>query len=159
MTLLRTHRFSLRLLTASDAQLGPRSDILVEGKSTGKAVSGAVFEAAYSWNGRYLLFITDDIPNEETLHIYLLDSDLNVRDWARLGAMYSTGHLSALEPEQPNVVHFRFFGDTVWTISLLPAPVFHLPLIADPRGVRRPLRLTREFALSGNPRPEPRNHG
>jgi hypothetical protein len=155
MTLIREATLSLRPL-APGAQGIVRSDILRDGHATGKHVEGAYLEAAFRWNKQILLLATDDIPNEETLRIYLLDGELNVLDWARLGAMYSTGHLSALEAVQPDVLRFRFIGETTWAITLLPAPVFRLPVISDPRGVRRPLRLYRAFELDGKPRPAPR---
>jgi hypothetical protein len=153
MTLIRNATLSLRPL-APTAQGIVRSEILLDGQSTGKLIEGAYLEAAFRWNGRLLLLASDDIPNEETLRIYLLDGELNVLDWARLGAMYSTGHLSALEAVQPDVLRFRFIGATAWTITLLPAPVFRLPVMYDPRGVRRPLRLYRAFELDGKPQPE-----
>lgn len=155
MTLIRDATLSLQPL-APTAQGIVRSEILLDGHATGKLIEGACLEAAFRWNGRLLLLATDDIPNEETLRIYLFDGDLNVLDWARLGAMYSTGHLSALEAVQPDVLRFRFIGGTPWTITLLPAPVFRLPVISDPRGVRRPLRFYRAFELDGKPQPAPR---
>jgi len=155
MTLIRDATLSL-LPLAPNAQGIVRSEILLDGQSTGKLIEGAYLEAAFRWNGRLLLLATDNIPNEETLRIYLLDGELNMLDWARLGAMYSTGHLSALEAVQPDILRFRFIGETAWTIRLLPAPVFRLPVMYDPRGVRRPLRLWRAFELDGKPQPAPR---
>lgn len=155
MTLIRDSTLSLQPLAPSEEGIG-QSQILLDGQATGKVIEGAYLEAAFRWNDRILLLATDDVPNEETLRIYLLDGELNVLDWARLGAMYSTGHVSALEAVQPDMLRFRFFGDTVWTITLLPAPVFRLPLLSDPRGVRRPLRLRRAFELDGKPQAESR---
>lgn len=45
----------------------PQSEIIIDGKPTGKIVGGAVLEAALEWNEFVLLLFTDDIPHEETL--------------------------------------------------------------------------------------------
>jgi hypothetical protein len=44
----------------------PTSEILISGKATGKTVHGPILEVAVSCNDCYLLFMTDDVPNEES---------------------------------------------------------------------------------------------
>lgn len=154
MTVANTSTISTRLLKQASDDAIPSSEITFKGAATGKFLAGAFLEAAFSWNELFLVFLTDDIPNEETLRIYLLDQALNVIDWARLGAMYSTGHLSGLETMQPDAIRFRFFGDTDWMLRLLPAPSFALPIVSDPPGVKRPYSFSRRFHLTGTPRPD-----
>lgn len=72
-----------------------------------------MFEAALRWNDYVLLFLTDDVPFEETLNIYLLDKDLNVIDLARMYFMYATGIFSDLDLSEPDTVRFRFFEGMV----------------------------------------------
>lgn len=127
--------------------------MVVAGTPTGKVLTGAILEAAVEWNGFFLAFLTDDIPHEDTLRIYLFDSRLDVRDSATLGAMYSTGSFTGLELLPPNTVQFRFIGDTTWILELLPRDSFALPFFSDPKGVRRPLKLLRRFRLCGAPLP------
>ncbi len=101
----------------------------------------------------YLAFLTDDIPQEDTLRIYLFDSQLTLIDSATLGAMYSTGSFTALQLSPPNHVRFQFIGDIVWTLELLGREVFSLPFGADPTGVSRPFKLHKRFRIFGEPKP------
>lgn len=133
----------------------PRSELILYGETTGKIVEGAVLEAAICWRGHFLIFLTDDIINEDTLRIYLLDPKLDMVDAARLGAMYSTGAFSNLQLVEPNILRFEFFGDTTWTLELLDDQSFSMPMVSDPKGVTRPFRLSHRFKLHGDPIPSP----
>ncbi len=142
-------------IEASSADEVPTSEILLNEEASGKFVSGAVLEAAVWWNGFYLLFMTDDIPFEESLRILLLDAELNILDSAFVGGPYSSGSFSSLDLIEPNSVHFRFIGDTVWSVELFPHPVIRLPLLAsEPVGVYRSLGFRRHFVVHGNPQPQ-----
>lgn len=156
MNLLTSSQFSLKLARPFTDQNMPQSEIFVNGESTGKLIAGAILEAAVEWRDYYLVFITDDIPNEESLRIYLFDSSLNLVDSATLGAMYSTGSFGQLKLLQPNVLRFEFFGDTTWEVELLDRQELALPLVTDPKGVRRPLSFHRRFRIHGHPKPESR---
>ncbi|WP_338758614.1 hypothetical protein [Massilia sp. METH4] len=156
MTMRGTSEISTHPLPEASDDTTPFSEICLNGARTGKLVEGAFLEAAFTCNDVFLIFLTDGIPHEETLRIYLLDRAANILDWARLGAMYSTGHLSGLQPIQPDTVRFRFFGDTDWVLTVLPAQVFAWPVLFDPPGVKRPFGFTRRFHLTGKPRPEAR---
>jgi hypothetical protein len=132
----------------------PTSEVLVNGTSTGKLISGAVLEVAVQWEDSYLLFMTDDVPFEEMLGIHLLDNKLNLLDSALIGGPYSTGSFSSLELSEPDTVCFRFIGDRTWTVELLSRPRFRMPFISEPPGVKRALSLSRHFIVRGNPRPQ-----
>ena len=132
----------------------PRSHLLVDGQPSGVTLDGAVLEAAVQWGDHHLLFITDDVPYEEFLCIVLLGADLQTVDAAELGAAYSTGSFSGLALHPPDTVSFRFIGDTTWTVRLLHANQFRLPLVSEPRGVSRRLGFTRRFVVDGDPQPE-----
>lgn len=106
---------------------------------------------ALRWNGYVLLFLTDDVPFEDTLNIYLLDANLNIVDLARMFFIYATGIFSDLDLTQPDTVRFCFFGGTVWTLKLSPEKKFTLPVISDPTGVHRPFSFFRMFQLHGRP--------
>lgn len=101
-----------------------------------------------------LIFLTDDIPYEETLSIYLLDGELNYLDSATLGGMYSTGFFSLQVMSAPNVVQFRFIGDIEWSVELLREPEFRLPFISEPIGVSRKFGFSRHFKIQGKSIPE-----
>lgn len=154
MKLLSDPGYAIRALTPPTPDSTPTSEIIVTGVPTGKIIEGAVFEAALRWNEYVLLFLTDDVPFEDTLNIYLLDTDLNIVDSAHMFFMYSTGIFSDLDLTQPDTVRFCFFGGIVWTLQLFPKKTFTLPMISDPTGVNRPFTFFRMFQIYGRPLPE-----
>ncbi len=154
----------MQILSSTDVSLAripnrpdgaePVSEILRNGQATGRQVAGAVLEAAAQWQSFMLLFTTDDTPFEELLHIHLLDAQLNLLDSATVGGMYSTGSFSLLDAAEPDTVRFRFIGGTDWSVQVLPAPGFRVPLLSEPTGVSRPLGFSRHFVVRGQPQPE-----
>jgi len=147
MKLFNVPDYSIRTVTPSTSDMAPTSEIIAGGVPTGKIVDGAIFEAALKWNDYLLLFLTDDVPFEEGLNIYLLDARLDIVDSAQMCFMYSTGIFSDLDLTQPDTVRFRFFGGVVWTLKLFPQKKFALPIISDPIGVSRPFTFFRRFRI------------
>lgn len=144
----------LSTVRISDRESSARSRVFFSGNATDTLVDGAVLETAIYWANNFLLFMTDDVPAEDILSIHLLDDRLTIVDSAWVGGPYSTGSFELLNLREPNLVEFRFSGDTTWTIELLSKPVFRLPFFSDPPGVMRPVRLSRRFLVHGNPRPQ-----
>jgi hypothetical protein len=91
MRILSASEFSLRLLGSSFSEEMPQSEVLSLGQPTGAIIEGAVLETAIRWNDFVLAFVTDNIPNQEALHIYLFDVGLRVIDSAWLGSIYAWG--------------------------------------------------------------------
>lgn len=154
MKLLPISDYAIRVVIPSTSDTTPMSEIMVAGTPTGKLVAGAVFEAALKWKEYVLVFLTDDVPFEETLNIYLLDAHFNVVDSAEMYYMYSTGIFSDLDLAQPDTVRFGFFGGITWTLKLFAEKRFVLPIISDPTGVHKPFRFFRMFQIYGKPLPE-----
>jgi hypothetical protein len=142
------------MLTPLTSDMAPTSEIIAGGVPTGKVVDGAIFEAALRWNEYVLLFLTDDVPFEDGLNIYLLDANLDIVDSAHMFFIYSTGIFSDLDLTQSDTVRFCFFGGIVWTLKLFHKKTFALPIISDPRGVSRPFTFFRRFRIYGRPLPE-----
>ncbi len=157
MRLIPFAPISLQLTTALSADALPRSEIWMEGTPTGQAITGAVLETALKWHDFLLLLVTDDILHEDTLRIYLLDSQLHIVDWATIGAMYATGALSQLDLSAEDEIRFRYMGDTVWMLTLFPSKRLASSMFPAPRGVRRPWTLFRHFNLTGRPSRERSN--
>ena len=154
MSIRRATELTIRRVDAGGELDIPTSEVLIDGVPRGTLVSGAVLEAALAFGDRYLLFMTNDIPFEETLSIHLLDWRLYLLDSAFLGAPYSTGSFSNLDIAGPSTVRFRFIGDTTWSVEVLPRPVFRMPFVPEARGVRRRFGFARHFIVRGNPRRE-----
>lgn len=154
MKILQDSELSIAPQKEGNGDKLPRSEVFYEGRATGVSIPGVTLECAVAWNKAYVLFTTDDIPQEDTLHICLLAENLALLDYVNLGSIYSTGHLSGLKVEEPDKIHFRFIGGVAWTIRLSSTPAFHFPILADPKGVSRPLRLSTYLHLTAAPRPE-----
>jgi hypothetical protein len=128
-----------------------RSEIMLNAKATGQQVDGVLLEAAVECGGRYLLFLTDDVPAEDQLSIHLVDAHGRLLDSARIGGMYTTGSFSGLRLCDRDAVEFRFIGDTDWRIEVFDAPRLQVSFVQEPRGVARPWGLRRWFRVAGNP--------
>ncbi len=154
MRLLSTSEFAAQLASPyTDAGLAS-SELLLDGKPTGLIVTGAVLEAALEWHGCRVAFLTDDIPFEDMLRIYMFDANMTLLDTAVLGAMYSTGTFSELSLLPPNALTFRFFGGNVWRMVLLAEREFSIPFLSDPSGVSRKFKFFRHFRIERRPQPE-----
>lgn len=154
MKLLSTSEFAARLASPYTDTAPASSELLLNGKPTGLIVTGAVLEAALEWQGCRIAFLTDDIPFEDMLRIYMFDANMALVDAAVLGAMYSTGTFAELSLQPPNALTFRFFGATVWRVVLLAEREFALPFLSDPSGVSRKFKFFRHFRIEGRPQPE-----
>lgn len=154
MKLIPAAEYSIRVVTPPTPELTPQSEIMVAGVPTGKVIAGAILRAALRWHQFVLLFLTDDVPFEDTLRMYLLDQDLAVVDSARMGAMYSTGIFSALDLTEPDTVRFQFFDGVLWTLTLLSEKEFAIPIISEPTSVSRPFKFFRRIRLAGKPLPK-----
>ncbi|MET0267866.1 MAG: hypothetical protein ABW202_19910 [Duganella sp.] len=154
MKLTPAFNHTLCTVTPATAEQRSSSELLISDTPTGKLLEGVILEAALLWRGHLLLFITDDVPFEEGLHIYLLDQELNTLDSAYMVAPYSTGVFSNLVLEQENKVCFRFFEGIGYTLSLLPKESFALPFFSDPTSVWRSFKWKRWFRLDAQPAPD-----
>ena len=100
----------------------PRSEIVFDGHKSGQSVEGLVLEAAFAVKAGFLLFVTDDVPFEEGLHLHLVSHDGKLLDTIFLGAVYATGSLRNLIRQAPDLFRFSFFEDQplqlrVWDVS------------------------------------------
>ena len=145
---MNTAAISLQPLVSDRADAVPVAEIWLAGATTAKLIGGAVLEAAFHCEHGYLLFVTDDIPFEDTLSIYLMDQDFQVLDSVNIGVAYSTGNFHLLREPSAREVQFSFIGGCNWRLTLLATPEFCLPLFNEPAGVRRKPSFKRWFKLS-----------
>jgi len=137
-------RFSVR--PAPDVDQERTSSLLRDGQPTGTVVPGCVLEAQYEIGSRALLFVTHDIPYEETLEILLLDAAGGIVDRASLSRSYVTGSFVAGEIIDDTSVTFRFFGGPERTVRVLANRELRLPF-SEPPGTHRPRGLFRWFRI------------
>lgn len=103
----------------------------------GGPVPGCVLEAAVQCPAGWLLFLTDDVPFEESLSIHLLGAHGQRLDSARIGVPYATDMFSGLRLLPPGAVQFRFLADAPWTLRLHARPVWRMPVWPRVAGVSR----------------------
>jgi hypothetical protein len=101
----------------------PRSELLWEGERTAVRVDGVTLEHQVQLPAGHLLFLTEDSPFEEGLHIYLLGHDRKIVDGLELAAPYASGLLRDVRSEPDGAVSFCFFGDDRWRIAVNDAPL------------------------------------
>ena len=123
----------------------PRSELLWDGQPTAVRVDGVTLEQQVQLDGGYLLFLTEDSPFEEGLHIYLLDRDRRIVDGLELARPYASGILRDVMPEGEGAVSFSFFGADRWRLDVHERP---LGLFAG--RVSAPAK--RKSGLEGRPR-------
>lgn len=148
MKLAHALGYSIRALTESTSDEVPLCEVILAGEGTGKVLQGAVFETALRWHDYTLLFVTDNVPFEDTLNIYLLDRHLNVADYARMYFIYATGIFSDIDLEEDDTVRFDFLGEKRWVLKLFSKKKFFIPVLSDTFGVHRPFSFFRRFQLS-----------
>jgi len=132
--------FSVRRLEGDS----PKSDLLWRDNAVGVRVDGVSLEKQLRLAPGYLLFLTEDSPFEEGLHIYLLDDDKSVVDALELSAPYASGILKDAVVEGDASVSFSYFGDDRWRLDVDATPK-RLPLLSP---VKRKSGLKGKPALS-----------
>lgn len=94
--------------------------IMLRHSRTNKVIEtvGAVLEAQFMDGDNHLLFISEGIPYEESLHILLISSDLIIKDFIELSAAYTPGMLRNIRIVQPNKIQFSFFNpEETWVLE------------------------------------------
>lgn len=106
------------------------------GKPWGQSLPGSLLKRAFRLkDGRFLLFVTDDTPYEDTLRIYLLSTQGNLLDRLEFGAAYVTGVLEDIEVLDETTITFEFVHRKRCTITVLDKPRWRWGLLLMP-GVR-----------------------
>lgn len=129
---------AIAIMRSADGLDGdPRSRLVLHGRETDLDLPGAVLEASLRFGDEFLLFLTDDVPFEEGLHICLIDASGGLLDRVDLLAMYATGTLRDMQPLADGRVNFRFFDGPLMQVRVLPMPKLMLPSIGLVSGISR----------------------
>ena len=124
--------------------------VAVNGRQTLEKLEGVYLEWCVELGGRYLLFLTDDVPNEDQLHIHLLSPELALLDSATIGSMYATGSFRDPKILDDNRLCFHFIGGFEWHLTVLNHSLFKLPLVSSPKGVSRKHWFRQWFTLDAS---------
>jgi len=111
-------------------------------------VEGVVLEGAWGLGEEILLATTDDIPQEDMLHLSLLGPE-GLLDRLSLGGAYATGNFGLIGARGRSL-RFRFIDDCDWELTVLPTPAWRLPW-SGLRGVSRPAGLRTWLQIERRP--------
>ncbi|HYP25396.1 MAG TPA: hypothetical protein VE262_01645 [Blastocatellia bacterium] len=85
-----------------------------DGRALPVEVDGVILEAQFELSdGRVLLWLTDDSPYDEGLHVYLLGRDDRIEDSLEAGAVFVPGILKIGESGE-DWVEFEFFKNEIF---------------------------------------------
>ncbi|MDH5326863.1 MAG: hypothetical protein OEZ68_15415 [Gammaproteobacteria bacterium] len=85
------------------------SKLNFQGQDCQLILEGVALEAQFQTeNDRYLLLLTDELPHEEQVHVYLLDNKCRVLDSLEIGEPYTTGLLQNIKIGVNDVINFTF---------------------------------------------------
>ncbi|AMX01934.1 hypothetical protein [Microbulbifer thermotolerans] len=138
-------RFSSNLLKSSDNSQAPYLQLIKGNEPFSGQLKGALIVAQYHlYDGHYLLFITDDIPYEETLRIYLIASNAEVLDSLEFGGYLANGTLEDLNIVGEQAIEFNFIHKKRCRLTVKSDSGWTKPLTFTP-GVRRPGGLKKRY--------------
>lgn len=141
----KTTQFSSKLLQSSENSQIPRLQLMRGGTPFGGPLDGALIEDQYQVDtNRFLLFITDDVPYEETLRVYLIADDAEVLDALEFGGYLANGSLEGLSVVDQRTVEFSFIHKKRCRLTVQPDSSWKKPLSLTP-GVSRPGGLKKRY--------------
>jgi hypothetical protein len=103
---------------------GVDSVLLVGNRACGRKIAGRELEEQFAVSLKsgpaYVLFVTDGVPFEEGLHIYLLDPNGRLLDQRHFSDIYAPGVLKDVRVASEREVRFDFRGAHRLTIAEAP---------------------------------------
>ncbi|WP_155399480.1 hypothetical protein [Vibrio campbellii] len=137
MELLSKDKLEIRDVEKGSEYISNKILLAIEGRPSNSFVKGAQVEYGVKYDNCYVIFVTDDILNEETLRVYLFDLNAKLIDYLYIGSAYSTGCLQELTLQKDGSISFSFIGDTLWNIKVLSKAEMIIPFVSTPKGVTR----------------------
>lgn len=120
----------MTLLRDSESEKDPLVQLIQEGAKVGSPIKGAHLEKQYCIQGLgYLLLLTDNVPYEETLRIYLVDENIEVIDELEFGAGMVTGTLEIVDEENEDSIVFSFIHKSLCKLQVLKTAQWCKPLL------------------------------
>lgn len=129
--------FQVRRIREPTTDEVPLVQLSFREREVGDAIPGATLEQQFRLDeGRFLLFLTDDVPYEETLRIYLLSKDFRILDGLEFGGAYVTGSLENVTIKDSRTLEFSFVHKNRCRLHVHQTARWQLPLLFMP-GVSR----------------------
>ncbi len=92
--------------------------LTINGHRVETPIEGALLQATLQVGDRYLVFVTDGVPHEDGLWVYLIDEHYQVIDKIWFFVMYSSGVFSDMQIKSHDTVTFSFFKDDRWQLTV-----------------------------------------
>lgn len=103
------------------------SEVYLRGKGTGISVPAVYLEAAIQLDdNRYLLFVTDDCPFDESLEIVLIEIGKGILEQSALYVINGTGTFKNLSVYHSHL-EFSYFSHEVWKLTVGQRQHFKFP--------------------------------
>jgi hypothetical protein len=109
--------FSFRSHSGPQESWGLESELLLNGKATGKTIPGFILEAQYRHASGYL-FVTSWDCGEDCLDVILTNEDLKGLDCKKIGAMYHSTLLESHEVLAENQVLLHCDNDFLIRVTV-----------------------------------------
>ncbi|MGS2793396.1 hypothetical protein ACU6R3_17610 [Escherichia coli] len=125
----KVNYISLSLIQKIDdhSYFGSKSELCIHGKNTGITIPADYLETAILLDdGRYLLFVTEDVPFEESLELLLIDIKKDIQEHVTIAIPYGSGTLRKMRL-YANHVEFSYFSDETWRVEVSSSRFFRLP--------------------------------
>lgn len=125
----KVNYISLSLIQKMDDyyRFGSISELCIHGKNTGITIPADYLETAILLDdGRYLLFVTEDVPYEKSLELLLIDIKQDIQEQMTIAIPYGSGTLREMRLYE-NHVEFSYFSDEIWRVEVSSSRFFRLP--------------------------------
>lgn len=153
MTIREAPEISIKWINKEEMEtnneLAAKSEILLDGRPTGKFVEGAILDRALKFGEYYFLMVTFDLDYEDHVGMRFLNNSFSVLDSAALQWQYSTGVVRNFEIVQPNKIQFNFFDKEIWTVELFEGFRFRIPFFSEASGIWRWFSFRWHFRVRG----------
>ena len=108
------------------------STLACDGRVLDLEVQGVILEAQFKLeDGSTLIWLTEDSPYDEGLHVYLIDENNNILDALETNSIFTPGILKITKTGK-NWVEFEFFSnDSIYRLEVKKMASFRMSL---PRG-------------------------
>lgn len=154
MELLSKDKLEIRDVEKGSEYISYKILLAIEGRPANSFVKGVQVEYGVKYDNCYVIFVTDDILNEETLRVYLFDLNAKLIDYLYIGSAYSTGRLQDLTLQKDGSISFLFIGDTLWNVKVLSKAKMIIPFISNPKGVTRKNVFSSFLQVQSSPKTE-----
>lgn len=115
----KVNYISLSLIQKMDdnGRFRSKSKLCIYGKDTGIIISAYYLETAILLDdGRYLLFVTEDVPYDEYLELLLININHGIQEKITIALPYGSGTLREMRLYE-NYIEFSYFSDEVWRVE------------------------------------------